>query len=180
VFFDINRAIMSNSKPISAKVSADATGLRMDASPTSEQRGTAAPTLRRRTRAGKTKLASLDSLDGRTSAAQATRRHVQALIDDLTADRGGPDRLSQAERELCTRAALLGTLIADYEARLVAGEPVQLSEYLAAVSVQRRVLVSLGIRRVEPKNIDELDSSDPAIAIYKQHLYNGDSDDEEA
>jgi hypothetical protein len=45
------------------------------------------------------------------------------------------------------RAALCGAIVADFEARWVAGQLVELGEYLAAVNVQRRVLATLGLRR---------------------------------
>ena len=96
-----------------------------------------------RTRQGRARLLTLDCLDQRTAAARAARN----LIDHLTSDLGGDDRLSAGERELVKRAALCGAVVADFEARWVAGQPVELNEYLAAVNVQRRVLATLGLRR---------------------------------
>ena len=55
--------------------------------------------------------------------------------------------MSAGERELVKRAALCGAIVADFEARWVAGQPVELNEYLAAVNVQRRVLATLGLQR---------------------------------
>jgi|SoimicmetaTmtLMA_FD_contig_61_635408_length_667_multi_2_in_0_out_0_1 hypothetical protein len=100
-----------------------------------------------RTRQGRARLLTLDSLDGRTAAAQAARQ----LIDTLTSDLGGADQLSEGQRQLVQRAAVCGAMIADYEARWIAGEPIPLNEYLAAVNVQRRVLATLGLeRRAKP------------------------------
>jgi hypothetical protein len=100
-----------------------------------------------RTRKGKARLLTLDSLDGRTAAAQAARQ----LIDTLTSDLGDDDQLSEGQRQLVQRAAVCGAIIADYEARWIAGEPIPLNEYLAAVNVQRRVLATLGLeRRAKP------------------------------
>jgi hypothetical protein len=102
---------------------------------------------RMRTRKGKARLLTLDSLDGRTAAAQAARQ----LIDTLTSDLGDDDQLSEGQRQLVQRAAVCGAIIADYEARWIAGEPIPLNEYLAAVNVQRRVLATLGLeRRAKP------------------------------
>jgi hypothetical protein len=88
-------------------------------------------------------LLTLDHLDQRTAAARAAR----SLVDHLTSDLGGDDQLSAGERELVKRAALCGAIVADFEARWVAGQPVELNEYLAAVNVQRRVLATLGLQR---------------------------------
>jgi hypothetical protein len=96
-----------------------------------------------RTRKGKARLLTIDGLDARTAAAKAARQ----LIDSLTADKGGDDQLSAGERQLVHRAALTGAIVADFEARWVAGEPIPLNEYLSAVNVQRRVLATLGLER---------------------------------
>jgi hypothetical protein len=96
-----------------------------------------------RTRQGRARLLTLDHLDQRTAAARAAR----SLVDHLTSDLGGPDQLSAGERELVKRAALCGAIVADFEARWVAGQLVELGEYLSAVNVQRRVLATLGLRR---------------------------------
>jgi hypothetical protein len=89
------------------------------------------------------RLLTLDSLDGRTAAAQAARQ----LIATLSADLGGEDHISEAQRQLVQRAAVCGAMLADYEARWIAGEPIALHEYLAAINVQRRVLATLGLER---------------------------------
>jgi hypothetical protein len=96
-----------------------------------------------RTRQGRVRLLTLDHLDQRTAAAKAAR----SLVAHLTSDLGGDDQLSAGERELVKRAALCGAIVADYECRWIAGQPVELNEYLAAVNAQRRVLVTLGLRR---------------------------------
>jgi hypothetical protein len=98
---------------------------------------------RRRTRAGKVRLLTLDDLDGRTAAAQNAQSLVEALINSL----GGHDQLSTQELELAKRAALTGAIIADFEARWVSGQQISLSEYFAGVNVQRRVLATLGLQR---------------------------------
>jgi hypothetical protein len=98
---------------------------------------------RARTRQGKSRLLTLDFLDARTAAARAARQ----LVDTLSADLGGAEQLSAGERQLVQRAAMCGAIVADFEARWVAGQPVPLSEYLSAVNVQRRVLATLGLQR---------------------------------
>jgi hypothetical protein len=133
---------------------------------------------RSRTRKGKARLLTLDVLDGRTAAYAAARRLVETLSTDL----GGDDRLSEGERQLVTRAAMTGAIVADFEARWVAGEPVPLGDYLSAVNVQRRVLATLGLQRrardvsplplrerwaleVEAKGITTADGNEPTSAV---------------
>jgi hypothetical protein len=96
-----------------------------------------APPDRPSTRAGKIKLVSLDQLDGRTAAAKEARQLIATLSADLGND------LSVGEQQLVTRAAMLGAIMSDFEARWVAGEQMPLMDYLAAVNVQRRVLATL-------------------------------------
>ena len=98
---------------------------------------------RTRTRKGKARLLTLAALDGRTAAYADARK----LVRDLSVDLGGEDRLSAGEHQLVTRAALVGAIVADFEARWVAGQVVPLADYLSAVNVQRRVLATLGLQR---------------------------------
>jgi hypothetical protein len=96
---------------------------------------------RSQTRTGKVRLVSLEQLDGRTAAFKAAQNQIRMLSADLGND------LSVAEQQLVTRAALVGAIASDFEARWVAGEQVPLMDYLAAVNVQRRVLATLGLQR---------------------------------
>jgi hypothetical protein len=114
-----------------------------------------------RTRQGKARLVTLDGLDARTAAAKAARH----LVDSLSSDLGGDDQLSAGQRQLVHRAALTGAIVSDYEARWVAGEPIALNEYLAAVNVQRRVLATLGLER-RPRDVGLLDPLEYA----REHL----------
>ena len=101
------------------------------------------PPRRSKTRQGKVRLLTLDHLDQR-SAAYA---YACNLIATLSSDLGGDAAMSEGERQLVTRAAMVGAIVADFEGRWVAGQQVQLSDYLAAVNVQRRVLATLGLER---------------------------------
>src|SRR5262245_41338246 len=88
-------------------------------------------------------LRTLDELDGRTRASQRTRE----LLSSIHVDLGGVDRLTQGQKQLCQRAAVLGALLEDYEVRGAAGEPFDLNAYLAGINAQRRVLATLGLER---------------------------------
>jgi glutathione S-transferase len=93
--------------------------------------------------AGKLRLLTLGHLDGRTAAARRSRELIEAIESDL----GGGDRLTEGSRQLVQRAAVLGTYIESCEAQWLAGEAVDLADYLAAINSQRRVLATIGLER---------------------------------
>jgi hypothetical protein len=100
---------------------------------------------------GKVKLLTLDRLDRRTAAAQ---RAVQ-LVDAVSNDLGGSDRLSEGTRMLVQRAAVLNTFIESCEVKWLAGQPIELGDYLAAINCQRRCLESIGLDRL-PRDVSTL------------------------
>jgi hypothetical protein len=110
--------------------------------------GTANLPKRSRTRQGKARLLTLDALDARTAAYAAATK----LIDTLSRDLG--EDLSEGERQLVTRVAMTGAIVADFEARWVAGEQIVLSDYLQACRTQCRLLALLGLAR-RPKDITD-------------------------
>jgi hypothetical protein len=77
---------------------------------------------------------------------------VAEIIAAIETDLGGADRLSEGERQLVQRAAVLGAFIENCEATYLRNEDVELADYLAAINAQRRVLATLGLRRV-PKDV---------------------------
>src|SRR6478672_3807163 len=83
---------------------------------------------------GKVKLLTLDRLDRRTAAAA---RAIQ-LVDAISNDLGGGDRLSEGTRMLIQRAAVLNCFIESCEVRWLASESIELGDYLAAINCQRR------------------------------------------
>jgi hypothetical protein len=92
---------------------------------------------------GKLRLLTLGHLDGRTAAARRARELIEAIQKDL----GGGDRLSEGERQLVQRAAVLGAYIESCEVKWLGGEAVDLADYLAAINAQRRVLATIGLER---------------------------------
>jgi hypothetical protein len=89
------------------------------------------------------RLLTLGHLDGRTAAARRARELIEAIQTDL----GGGDRLSEGERQLVQRAAVLGAYIESCEVKWLGGEVVDLADYLAAINAQRRVLATIGLER---------------------------------
>ena len=82
----------------------------------------------------KFRLLTLAELDKRTSAA----RRAHDLIDSVTADLGGPDRLATGERQIVQRAAMIGTMAEDIEARWLLGEPVDATVLCTFANAQRK------------------------------------------
>ena len=114
-------------------------------------------------RRGKVRLCSLDDLDHRTTAA----KRAASLVSGLESDAGGADQVSVGQRELIKRAALLGAFIEDCEVRWLQHERVEVSEYLAAINAQRRVLATIGLER-KPRSINDIDANSPEMAAYRE------------
>lgn len=91
----------------------------------------------------KSRLLTFDHLDGRTLA----MRKVRQVEAEIASDLGGPEGLSEAQRALARRAAVLSAVLEDAEARWALGERFDLQAYLAAVNALRRVLATLGLER---------------------------------
>ncbi len=74
-------------------------------------------------------------------------RHYQRAFKDYCADSGGPEHMSRAQLDLARRCAGVNTLCDKFEAAIVAGEEVDVAEYLGACNVARRLAVTLGLKR---------------------------------
>ena len=101
---------------------------------------------RSRTKQGKTRLLTIDSLDYRTAAYASATKLVETLSRDLGED------LSEGQKQLVTRVALIGAIVSDFETRWISGEKIALPDYLQACRTQCRLLALLGLQRV-PKDI---------------------------
>ena len=99
------------------------------------------PTTRSRVSNGRALVAGAD---GRS----ATSRRYRDLMAEMANDMGGPDLLSEAQRQLIRRAAGLAVQAEAEEAKIIAGKPVDLDSYVKAVNAINRVLNSLGLKRV--------------------------------
>ena len=98
---------------------------------------------RRRHRASRPQLLTRDQLDGRTSAAKVFDRLVTAIEADL----GGADQLSAIERNLVQAFAGAAVTLHHLNARLMAGEEINLAQHAQAVSAMVRVASRLGLQR---------------------------------
>ncbi len=86
-------------------------------------------------------LLTIDNLDGRTSAVRRIKEWESQIVADLGGD------LTEAQKSIMRRAAVLSAILEDKEARWATGEPVALNEYCSATNVLRRLLTTLGIER---------------------------------
>jgi len=106
-------------------------------------------------RASRPQLLTRDQLDGRTSAAKVFDRLVTAIEADL----GGADQLSAIERNLVQAFAGATVTLHHLNARLMAGEEINLAQHAQAVSAMVRVASRLGLQRRQ-KNVGGLTLGD--------------------
>ncbi len=74
-------------------------------------------------------------------------RHYRQAFSDYCSDCGGADAMSRAELDIARRLAGINTLCDRLEAAIVAGQEIDVTVYLAACNVARRLAVTLGLRR---------------------------------
>lgn len=99
-------------------------------------------------------LPGVGRVDGRTREAQ----HYGLLVADIAGDLGGLEDLSRAELELVRRAAGLAVLAGVAEAKLLAGDDIDVSELVAVGNAQRRILATLGLGRRTKDVVPDLQS----------------------
>ena len=105
----------------------------------------AKPTARSRVSNGK---ALFIDADRRTKPARRFRDVLAAIVSDL----GGPDRLSEGQRQLARRCSLLAVECELIEAKAVAGKEIDLEAYGVMTDRLGRAFQRLGLKRV-PKDI---------------------------
>jgi hypothetical protein len=97
-----------------------------------------------------TRLLSLRDVDCRK---QGAARRVRTFARHFAVDLGGD--LSAAEQQLVQRTSVLAALLEDREARILSGEKISIGDYVAMISVQKQLLLALGIKRV-PRDVSAL------------------------
>jgi hypothetical protein len=90
---------------------------------------------------GYVKFLTLADLDARCRAAAFAKHLAESLESDLGGDP------STAQKTLTERAAVVTAICQDFETRFLLGEAIELSDYLTATNVLRRVLATLGLER---------------------------------
>ena len=86
----------------------------------------------------------LDGIDGRS----ATARRFRDVLAEIVADLGGSDRLSEGQRQIARRCAMLAVECEKIEALGVAGEPIDLDTYGQLTDRIGRAFQRLGLKRV--------------------------------
>ena len=99
----------------------------------------------------KARLLDLSAVDGRTRAAKQVKAFETQLAIDLGSD------LTQAQLALSRRAAVLVAVLTNSEALWAKDGSLDLGSYVTATNSLRRLLVTLGIARVQrPAGVVEL------------------------
>ena len=85
-----------------------------------------------------------ESVDGRSAAA----RRFRDVLSEITGDLGGPDHMSEGQKQLARRCALMAVECEKLEAKSVAGDPIDLEAYGKLADRIGRAFQRLGLKRV--------------------------------
>jgi hypothetical protein len=107
----------------------------------------------RKSRSIKTRLLTREQLDGRTKA----RRHFDMIARGIISDLGGADQLSTVQRALTEAFSGIAVHVHNLNARLLAGEKINIDYHCTAVSTMCRTASRIGLHRV-PREIESLSS----------------------
>jgi hypothetical protein len=103
----------------------------------------------------------LPGTDGRSPVASRARD----ILTQLFADLGGFDTLSEAQIQLCRRAAMISIRCEEMEAESVSGQRIDLDLYGKLTDRLGRCLQRLGIKRV-PRDVELT----PSVSDYIEHI----------
>src|SRR5262245_26350123 len=115
---------------------------------------------------GKARLMTRDALDGRTKA----RKQFDAIYTGIVADLGGHQELSTIEVNLAEAFAGAAVHVHDINARLLAGEQIDLTQQATAISALVRIASRLGTRR-RPRDVT------PDLRTYLRNKTDDDDDE---
>jgi hypothetical protein len=96
-----------------------------------------------------------DAIDGRSKEARRFRDVLAQILDDL----GGVERLSEGQKQLARRAALMSLECEKLEAKAVAGEEIDLEAFGKLTDRIGRAFQRLGLKR-QPRDVT------PSLAQY--------------
>ncbi|HEY8006083.1 MAG TPA: hypothetical protein VIE66_04605 [Methylocella sp.] len=97
-----------------------------------------------------TRLFAVAGLDGRTQ----TARRFRDLVETITNDLGGPDLLSEGQRQLVRSAASLSIMAEAIEADMARDMEFNITDYGTVCDRLRRIMESLGLER-KPRVVDD-------------------------
>jgi hypothetical protein len=87
-------------------------------------------------------------LEGNADGRSATYRRFKDVLEQILADLGGPDILSEGQRQLCRRAATLSIMAESLECDAVGNKPFDVNIYGQLTDRLGRCLQRLGLKRV--------------------------------
>src|ERR1700730_7262897 len=86
-------------------------------------------------------------LEGNADGRSATYRRFKDVLEQILADLGGPDILSEGQRQLCRRAATLSIMAESMECDAVGNKPFDVDLYGMLTDRLGRCLQRLGLER---------------------------------
>jgi hypothetical protein len=101
----------------------------------------------------------VEAIDGRSREARRFRDVLSEIVSDL----GGPDTLSEGQRQLARRAAMLSTQCEIMEGQAVSGKAIDLEMFGQLTDRLGRTFQRLGLRR-KARNVT------PTVAEYVRTL----------
>jgi hypothetical protein len=90
---------------------------------------------------GYIRFLTIADLDSRSRAAAFAKNLAASLESDLGGD------VTAGQKQLVQRAAVVSAICEDFETRFLLGHAIELSDYLTATNVLRRVLATVGLER---------------------------------
>jgi hypothetical protein len=87
-------------------------------------------------------------LEGNADGRSASYRRFKDVLEQILADLGGPDILSEGQRQLCRRAATLSLMAESMECDAVGNKPFDVDLYGQLTDRLGRCLQRLGLERV--------------------------------
>jgi hypothetical protein len=99
------------------------------------------------------RLFAVAGLDGRTQ----TARRFRDLIEEISNDLGGSDRLSEGQRQLIRRAASLSIMAESIEADMARDMAFDVTVYGTIADRLRRLFETLGLERQTRDVTDDID-----------------------
>jgi hypothetical protein len=112
-------------------------------------------------RSGVTNGSKLFVLDGNADGRSASYRRFKDILGQILADMGGPDILSEGQRQLCRRAATLSITAEAMECDAVGNKPFDVDLYGQLTDRLGRCLQRLGLER-QPREVT------PSLSAYLQ------------
>jgi hypothetical protein len=106
-------------------------------------------------RRDRARLLLLSDLDGRRRSVARLRQVESQVFEDL----GGEREMTEVQRQLARRTAMLSAVLEDAEARWATGEQFDLPAYCVAANTLRRLAVTIGLGR-HARDVSLLDGAD--------------------